>query len=209
MVSAQHGKDHRWFAALWNTISIPGERRFGRQIRQRLLGDLDGRVLEIGIGTGHSFAYYPVDADVIATEPDPHMLKRAQQRLAALGSPNIELRQASVEQLPFEDASFDHVVSTLVLCSVGDQSRALAEARRVLKVDGTLRFWEHIRNDKSRFWGRFQDLIRPLWSWLGGGCQINRRTRGAIEGAGFRIEWLEADDRFPLNPVIYGVARLA
>lgn len=208
-MSAQQGKGHRWFAALWNWSSIPGERALGKNVRRRLLGDLDGRVLEIGIGTGHSFAYYPAGADVIATEPDPHMLRRARKRLQELGIGNIEVQQAPAEQLPFEDASFDHVVSTLVLCSVDDQARALAEARRVLKADGTLRFWEHIRNDRSRFWARLQDLIRPLWSWLGAGCQINRRTQAAIEDAGFRIEWLEADDRFPLNPVIYGVARPA
>ena len=200
-------RDHRCFAAAWDWISIPGERALGKHVRRRLLGDLQGRVLEIGIGTGHSFAYYPADADVIATEPDPHMLKRAERRLAELGKTNIELRQVPAEELPFDDASFDHVVSTLVLCSVDDQARALAEARRVLKAGGSFRFWEHIRNDRSRFWGRSQDVIRPVWSWLGGGCQINRRTKDAIERAGFRIEWLEEDTRFPLNPVIYGVAR--
>ena len=204
---AKQERGHRWFAAAWNWISIPGERSLGKRVRPRLLADLRGRVLEIGVGTGHSLAHYPAEAGVIATDPDPHMLKRAQQRLAQLGRANIELRQAPAEELPFDDASFDHVVSTLVLCSVSDQGRALAEARRVLKAEGTFRFWEHIRNDRSRFWGRSQDVIRPVWSWLGGGCQINRRTQDAIVDAGFRIEWQEEDWRFPLNPVIYGVAR--
>ena len=207
MSQAQQG--HRWFAALWDWISIPGERTLGRKVRTRLLGDLRGRVLEIGIGTGRSFAYYPPEAEVVAIEPDPYMLSRAQKRLADLGNTRIELRRAPAESLPFDDRSFDHVVATLVLCTVRDAPRAIAEARRVLKPDGTFRFWEHIRNDKSRFWGRAQDVIRPGWSWMGGGCQINRRTREAIESGGFRLEWLEEDSSFPLNPVVYGIARPA
>lgn len=199
---------HRWFAALWDTVSAPGERRFGRQIRQRLLGDLSGRVLELGVGTGHSFAFYPSEAQVLATEPDPHMLPRAEKRIAQLGLSNIAVRQADAERLPFEDASFDHVVSMLVLCSVRDVPRALAEARRVLKPEGSLRFWEHVRNDESRLWGTGQDLIVPVWRWFGAGCHPNRRTQRAIEEAGFRFEWIERVGP-GFGPLIYGVARPA
>jgi ubiquinone/menaquinone biosynthesis C-methylase UbiE len=199
-------RGHRWFAALWNTISAPGERRFGRAIRKQLLGGLRGDVLETGAGTGHSFSYYQREAQVIATEPDPHMLRRAWARLADLDLPNIELRQASAEALPFDDASFDHVVSTLVLCTAQDPDQALSEARRVLRPAGTLRFWEHIRNDDSRFWGKAQDLIEPVWGWFGAGCHPNRRTEQAIKDAGFRIESIEhAGAGF--QPLIYGIAR--
>ena len=206
-MAEQQERGHRWFAALWDTMSAPGERRFGRQIRERLLGGLHGRVLETGAGTGHSFPYYRPEARVVATEPDPHMLRRAEQRLAELGLSNIEVRRADAQSLPFDDASFDHVVTTLVLCTVRDVPRALAEARRVLKPDGSFLFWEHVRNDNSRVWGTVQDVIAPAWRWCGAGCNPNRCTQQAIEDAGFAIEWMEERRIAPGTPAIYGVAR--
>lgn len=170
------------------------------------MGEAQGRVLEIGVGSGYSLPFYPAGAQVTATEPDPHMLKRVRRRLDELGRANIELRQAPAEQLPFEDATFDHAVCSWVLCTVDDLRQTLAEVRRVLKPDGTFRFMEHVRNDESRFWSAAQNVIAPVWRWAGAGCRLSQRTQQAIEEAGFRIEWLE---RVPgwLGPVIYGVAR--
>jgi ubiquinone/menaquinone biosynthesis C-methylase UbiE len=206
--AAQEREGHRWFAALWNVTSAPGERRYGRKvIRPRLMGEAHGDVLEIGAGTGHSFEFYPSDARVIATDPDPHMLRRAARHLGDLGLEHIELRQANAESLPFDDARFDHVVTSLVLCSAGNVPRTLSEARRVLRPGGTFRFWEHVRNDDSRFWGTFQDVIRPVWSWFGAGCHPNRSTLKAIEEAGFRMEWVEVVRDLPFQPFVYGVAR--
>lgn len=207
MSQEKREQGHRWFAALWNAISAPAERLYGRKtIRPRLMGEVEGRVLEIGAGTGHSFPFYPREAQVVATDPNPHMLGRARERLDQLGLTNIELRQAPAEDLPFEDASFDHVVSSLVLCSVRDPDRALAEAQRVLRPGGTFRFWEHVRNDDSRFWGRTQDVIMPVWRWFGAGCHVNRRTDQAIDEAGLSIEWLEWVRTMPFEPFVYGVA---
>lgn len=206
-MEVQQEQGHRWFAAWYDRLSAANERRLGNKIRPRLMGEAHGRVLEVGAGTGASFSYYPSDAQVVATEPDPYMLARARKRLEELDSGNVELRPAPAEQLPFDDASFDHVITSLVLCTVRDQPKALAEARRVLKPGGTLRFLEHVRNDESRFWGTVQDGIAPIWRWVGAGCNPNRRTREAIEQAGFAIDWLE---RVPIGPgtyAIYGAAR--
>lgn len=192
---------------MYDRITGPGERRLLGKVRPRIVGDLQGRVLEIGVGTGASFEHYPSQARVTGIEPDPYMLERARRRLAGLGVTNIELQQAPAEQLPFDDASFDHVVSTLVLCTVRDQPRALAEARRVLKTDGTLRFLEHVRNDENGFWGTTQDLIAPAWRWFGAGCSPNRSTQRGIEQAGFHVEWVERIRIAPGTPAIYGVAR--
>jgi len=200
-------KGHRWFAAMYDRTVGGTERQVGPRARPRLMGEARGRVLEVGAGTGASFSYYPPDAQLTAIEPDPHMLERARKRLVDLGRPDVELHQAPAEQLPFEDASFDHVVTSLVLCTVRDQPGALREARRVLKPDGTLRFLEHVRNDESRFWGTVQDAITPVWRWFGAGCHPNRRTQRAIEAAGFTIEWLETVRIGPGTPAIYGVAR--
>jgi ubiquinone/menaquinone biosynthesis C-methylase UbiE len=206
MSGQQKAKGHRWFAALYDRLSGATERRLGPKVRPRLMGEAHGAVLEIGAGTGASFSYYPDDARVVATEPDPFMMAQAEKKLAQLGRSNVELRQAPADALPFDDASFDHVVTSLVLCTVPDQSRALAEARRVLKPSGTLRFLEHIRNDESRLAGTVQDVIMPVWRWVGAGCHPNRRTRQAIESAGFRMEWIETIRVAPGIPAIYGVA---
>jgi ubiquinone/menaquinone biosynthesis C-methylase UbiE len=202
-------KGHRWFAALYDRVTGPGERRLLSRLRPRIMGETSGRVLEIGVGTGASLEYYPKDARVTGTEPDPFMLERAERKVAELGLTNVELRLAAAERLPFEDASFDHVVSSLVLCTVDNLDASLREAKRVLKPDGTFRFMEHVRNDESAFWGTVQDTIRPVWRWFAAGCNPNRRTRAAIEDVGFRIEWAEELRIGPGTPAIYGVARPA
>ena len=205
-MATEQQEGHRLFASWYDRLGAGSERKLGPLIRPRIAGEAHGQVLEIGAGTGANFSYYPDDASVIATEPDPYMMKRARKKLAELARTNIELRQASAERLPFEAASFDHVISTLVLCSVPDQLRAFAEVRRVLKPDGTFRFLEHVRNDESAFWGTVQDLITPVWRWLGAGCHPNRRTQAALEDTGLRIDWVEQIRIAPGTPAVYGVA---
>ncbi|MDP3768599.1 MAG: class I SAM-dependent methyltransferase [Dehalococcoidia bacterium] len=207
MNSPDHERGHRWFAAVYDRLTGPAERRLFKEIRPRIIGEAEGRVLEIGAGTGASFEYYARETHVVGTEPDPFMLARARRRVEELGAEHIELHQAPAEALPFEDGSFDHVVSSLVLCTVSDVPRALAEVRRVLKPDGTFRFIEHVRNDDSRFWGTVQDVIAPVWRWIGAGCNPTRRTQQAIEEAGFRLERIELIRVAPGTPGIFGTAR--
>ena len=87
------------------------------------------------------------------------------------------------------------------------RAAAFAEVHRFLRPEGSCRFWEHIRNDDSRFWGTMQDVITPVWRWVGAGCHPNRRTQQAIEDAGFTIELIEKFRAAPGTPEIYGVAR--
>ena len=208
-MAEQAASGHRWFAANFDRLTRRAEERLFSRIRPRIMGEIEGRVLEIGAGTGASFEYYGKEADVVATEPDPFMLERARLRLEGLSARRIELRQVSAEELPFDDGSFDHVVSSLVLCTVGDLPRALAEARRVLRPAGTFRFIEHVRNDDSRFWGTLQDVITPAWRWFAAGCNPNRRTQQAIEDAGFQLDWIDFVRIGPGTPAIFGVARSA
>lgn len=198
-------KGHRWFAALYDSLNRGFERRFLGRLRARLLHDLTGKVLEIGVGTGVNLPYYPSAADVVGIEPDPFMLRRAREKLAGAARPMTEFRQGAAEALPFEDGSFDHVVSTLVLCTVADPSRALSEIRRVLNADGRLHFIEHVRADG--WLGRIQDLIRPAWRYVGAGCNPNRPTRQLIEEAGFRLEQLETRTMQFGIPILIGTAR--
>lgn len=186
----QQQTGHKWFAFLYDRLQAPAERSFIRAVREEIMGGARGRVLELGAGTGVSFPYYSDHVEqVIATDPDPHMLERARRRAQDLERP-IELRQASAEEIPFEDASFDTVVSMFVMCTVEDPARALSEVRRVLKPSGELRLYEHIRYDHA--FGAFcQDLATPVWRWLGAGCHPNRDIARLVREAGFEFERLE------------------
>ena len=206
-VTQSQTRGHRWFAAIYDTMNRAEERGSMGRRRRDLLQDVRGEVLEIGAGTGANFEHYAESAHVIALEPDQFMLKRAREKLAKINRPGIELRQAPAEQLPVPDASIDVLVSTLVLCTAPDVPRALAEARRVLRPDGELRFIEHVRANGLR--GRVQDTIKPVWKWLGAGCNPNRRTEQAIRAAGFDIVSSKREMLMPwMVPVITGVARL-
>lgn len=196
-------RGHRWFAAVYDRIMASAERSFMRRIREEIVGGAAGHVLEVGAGTGASFPYYGQRVDrIIATEPDPFMLRKAERRALEAGRP-IELKQAPAEELPFADSTFDTVVSTLVLCSVQDPIRSLAEIRRVLKAEGQFRFFEHVRYEYA-FGAFWQDLITPLWRWLGAGCHPNRDTARAIQEAGFLIQQLELLKPVPpLPPMLF------
>ena len=205
---------HRWFAGVWDWMTWRSEATFMKTIRAHMVNGARGRVLEIGAGTGTNFPYYRSEQlqVVIATDPDPHMVKRAQRRLHRLGLDNVDLRQAPAEQLPFDDCTFDTVISILVLCTVQDLDRSLREIRRVLKPSGRFRFYEHVRSPNR--WEAFtQDVMTPIWKWLGAGCHPNRDITLAIEKADFRIAELRRLRPFlpipflaPTRPHVLGVA---
>jgi ubiquinone/menaquinone biosynthesis C-methylase UbiE len=181
----------RWTitAPVYDRLARKSEEEGLRALRQDLLRDATGRVLEIGAGTGANLSHYDAGIEsLVITDPEQAMLKRL-QKTAHEHAPDAKVLQASAEDLPFEDDSFDTVVSTLVLCGVGDQARALREARRVLRPGGRLLFIEHVRSDDPGF-ARFQDRM----NWLNNlvvGCDCNRRTLSAIEAEGFDVTRLE------------------
>ena len=178
-------KGHKWFAARYDRLLAFQEKKYLGAVRQDLLKDVSGVVLEIGAGTGANFPYYREGARVTATEPDPYMLERARKRASELPA-SIELQQVAAEDLPFPDDSFDFVVDTLVLCSVNDPALALSEIKRVLKPGGEIRMYEHVRYEQG--FGAFaQDVIMPVWRWFGAGCHPNRDTGRAVRDAGFDV----------------------
>ena len=195
-------KGHKWFAAVYDRMIAPAERGFMKHVRKDIAGGASGRVLEIGAGTGANFAYYQDGLEVVATEPDPYMMRRAEAK-AGESKARIELKRASAAKLPCEDASFDTVVGTLVMCSVDDQAKALAEVRRVLKSDGEYRFFEHIRYENP-IGALSQTLIEPLWGWVGAGCHPNRKTVDSIRDAGFEVTRVEVSlPTPPIPPMIF------
>lgn len=199
-------RGHPIFAAVYDRLIRGAERKFLGAHRAWLAGGLSGRVLDVGCGTGLNFAHYPVGAEVVAVEPDPHMLRRARARAEALGR-RVELIEAGAEDLPFPGEFFDAAVATLVLCTVSDPGRSLREIRRVLRPGGELRFFEHVRAP-SPGWARCQDLVTPLWKKVGAGCHPNRDTVAAIERAGFHVTEVEGYKKgpYPVRVLVRGVA---
>ena len=158
--------------------------------RQRLVEAAHGAVVEIGAGYGATFPYYPsAVTSVLALEPDPTL--RALALAEAIKAPvPITVHDGVAESLPVPDESVDVVVSSLVLCSVADQSAVLAETLRVLRPGGLLLFYEHVRS-AHRVLAAAEDLFTPLWSRVAGGCHPNRDTAAGIEGAGLALQNLE------------------
>lgn len=169
----------RLTASVYDPFLWFGERLGMQSTRRRLLCAARGRVLEIGAGTGLNLGLYPAAIDaLVLTEPSEPMADRLARRRSKLGRP-AAIVTAPAEALPFEDGSFDTVVSTLVLCTVTDPGRALAEVRRVLRPNGRLLFCEHVRSG-SPWLARWQDRCADAWAVFADGCRCNRETLGTI-----------------------------
>jgi len=180
------GLRSRLFALTYNRLMASGEKAGLAEIRAKLLARACGDVLEVGAGTGLNLTHYAGEVNTVTvTEPDTSMLRRLERAGGRTASPPTILR-APAEDLPFEDATFDSVVSTLVLCGVDDQPRAVREIRRVLKPGGRLLFVEHVRSDDAAA-ARRQDRINWLNRLLVG-CDCNRPTLETLERGGFGVD---------------------
>lgn len=203
---------HPLFARFYGWVSPRMERGGFGERRDQLLAGLAGRVVEVGAGNGMNFSHYPPEVThVLAVEPEAHLRGMADDRATRAHVP-VEVVDGTAEQLPAADAGFDAAVVSLVLCTVPDPARALAEIRRVLRPGGELRFFEHVRADTPGL-ARVQRVVDgTVGPRLAGGCHTSRDTAAAIERAGFAIERLERfrlpDTRVPIpaSPHILGVA---
>jgi ubiquinone/menaquinone biosynthesis C-methylase UbiE len=200
-------REHRVFAAFYDMIFRPFERRLLGGYRADLVADLTGVVLDVGAGTGANLPHYRAARRVVAAEPDAAMRAKLAGRLAGARVP-VEVTDAGAESLPYADATFDAVVFTLVLCTVPDPDRALAEARRVLRPGGRLVVLEHVRGTGRL--AAWQDRLAPLWSRVAAGCRPNRHTRANIERAGFTFDRVEESAPLPrwvlIRTLLRGVA---
>jgi len=162
-------------AVVYDPFLALGERRGMRERRRALLAEARGRVLEIGAGTGLNVPFYDPGLDaLVLTEPEEGMARRLERRVAR-ERPDAQVVRAGAEALPFADASFDVVVSTMVLCTVPDPEAALAEVRRVLRPGRALLFIEHVRADDPAL-ARRQDRLAAAWAAFAAGCRCDRST---------------------------------
>ncbi len=178
-------------------------------LRQQIGGAAAGRVLELGIGTGLNLGFYGAEVtSVVGVDPSRALLRVAADRTSGVGFPT-EFLEATGESLPLEDRSFDTVVTTWTLCSIGDPAEALRELRRVLRPGGKLLFVEHgLAPDANIRW--WQDRLTPVWKRIAGGCHLNRRPDELIQAAGFRIDGLRTGYLPGPKPLVFmfeGMAR--
>src|SRR3954469_20812294 len=174
------------FTALYDPLLWIGERAGMAKRREQLLAGANGRVLELGAGTGLNLRYYPNGLDeLVLTEPAAPMVSRLERRADRDGR-SCRVIAASAESLPFEDDSFDTVVSTLVLCTVDDPRRAIGEIARVLRPGGRLLFLEHVRADSRRL-ARWQDRLHRAWHAFAAGCHANRATVELLRESELRV----------------------
>lgn len=201
---------HPIFARLYPRLDAASARAGGDALRAELLAGASGRVLEVGAGYGANFAHYPPEVtEVVAVEPEPRLRAKA-EGMAARAPVPVTVRPGLAEELDLDDASFDVAVASLVLCSVRDPVRVLAELRRVLKPGGELRYYEHIKGSTPGK-VRFQRWADAVWPLLAAGCHVSRPTDRWIAASGFTVR---AERRFefpasglnPASPHVIGVA---
>jgi SAM-dependent methyltransferase len=191
----------RFGAAIYDPFLALGERAGMRERRRRLLASARGRVLEIGAGTGLNLDHYPAAVeDLLLSEPVEPMAKRLVKRLRESGRTGAVL-DASAESLPVADGSVDTVVSTMVLCTVRDPERALAEIRRVLAPGGRLLFCEHVRSDSPRL-ERWQRRLAGAWAGFAEGCRCDQPTLALIERE-LDVTGLERDTWRGMAPLVH------
>jgi ubiquinone/menaquinone biosynthesis C-methylase UbiE len=191
----------RIFALAYDTAFILAERRGFRQVRKDLVGQAKGRVVELGAGTGLNLEHYSDNvSELLLTEPDPHMAGKLRKRAGSLAL-DAKVIEAPAEELPFDDATIDTVVSTLVLCTVQNPQKTFAEVARVLRPGGSLLFAEHVRSASPRaaWW---QDKLKRPWSWYACGCQCNRDTISALQAASFQVGQVRQDRLRWISPVV-------
>lgn len=169
----------------YDLIELLLEKVVFRRWRKMVFDSSDGdRILEVGVGTGKNFDFYPHDKRITAIDFSPGMLSKARRKVIRKGV-GVDILDMDVQDLQFDDRSFDMVVATFVFCSVPDPIRGLREIKRVCKKGGRIILLEHVRPG-GRFWGKIFDVLNRI-TVKSVGVNINRNTTENMERAGLHI----------------------
>jgi ubiquinone/menaquinone biosynthesis C-methylase UbiE len=205
----------RLFAFYYPPLARRSDRAGQARTRERLLAIAEGATLEIGAGSGANLPWYPTTVtELMLSDPSPYMLDHLRSELAAVpewpGSGTVSLARAGFPSLPFDDASYDTIVVTYVLCSIVDLPGAFREIARVLRPQGRLLFLEHVRAAEGSVLGSVQDLVERPHRLIADGCRPNRRTERLLRDSPLTVAWLERGEQPSaaptVRPTIMGVA---
>ncbi|MDH5541555.1 MAG: class I SAM-dependent methyltransferase [Nitrospinota bacterium] len=166
----------------FDKFSVGVEKRYGR-FKKEWFSRCRGRVMLVAVGTGLDLPYIPDNVELTAVDFSEKMLEEAGKKIRRTGR-GVKLLHADVQELGVKDRSFDTIVTSCTFCSVPDPVKGLRELHRVMKDDGTLLMFEHVR-PSNLLLGTMMDIMAPLISLMG--PDINRRTGENVEKAGFRI----------------------
>lgn len=172
-------------ALFYDLFKLPVEKLLYSKWRKKYFSSLKGNILEVGIGTGKNIDYYNDEAEVKGIDFSQKMLEKGRQKLTKSGKKNITLIQMDVENLNFQDNSFNYVITSSVFCSVPDPIKGLKEIRRVLKPDGKLIMIEHVLS-KNRFISFLQNLFNGIVRFFTS-VNINRDTGKNIIKSGMEV----------------------
>jgi ubiquinone/menaquinone biosynthesis C-methylase UbiE len=202
-------------ALFYDKVMQPAEQACLMDWRRGLLQSVEGRVLELGAGTGASIELYPErnNLEIFMAEPQINMRQQLLDKVAQQSSNKFQVLQCPGEKIDSDDDFFDVVFVSLVCCSVNDVAATLAEIKRVLKPGGRFLFLEHVAAEAGSVRRKWQQRLNFLWRKIAGNCHLNRETEQSIKDAGFIIEQIDYDSMrksMPLvRPIIRGVARPA
>jgi SAM-dependent methyltransferase len=201
--------DHPLFAAVYDRVTAPMERKVLAAQRARLLSHARGRVLEIGAGTGANLVHYPtwgVVTSLDVAEPDAAMRQRLAKKVNAAALPFPVFIDDAPAAGPFPSGPYDTIVSTLVLCTVPDPAAAVAAIVGALAEGGEVLYIEHVA--AAGLAGRAQRAIQRPWGAVAGGCQLHRDTLATMRAGGLftaEQDWLPLP--FPLAATTIGRAK--
>ncbi len=171
--------------------------------REKIVPQAEGRVLEIGMGSGINIRYYNPDKveKIWGLEPSAGMRQKAKSRVESAPF-DLEWLDLPAEEIPLDDKSVDTIVLTYTLCTIPDWLSAVKQMRRVLKSSGKLLFSEHGKAPDASV-KKWQDRINPLWMKIAGGCHLNRDIPELLIEGGFNIK--EMDTLYvPSTPKVTG-----
>lgn len=181
--------------------------------RKDLLKNVEGKVLELGAGTGASLELYPVSKslEISLSEPDINMRYQLEEKIRSKQFNHMKVLSCQSESITSADGTFDFVFVSLVCCSLNDVEASLKEIKRVLKPDGKFIFLEHVAAENGSGRRKWQDRLNPIWRKLAGNCHLNRETERYIKAAGFTVHELKHESMrkaMPLvRPTIRGIAK--
>lgn len=183
--------------------------------RRDLLKNVDGKVLEIGAGTGASLDLYPVKSsiDLYLSEPNQDMRSQLDKKVKDGRFDNVSVLSCTSEMIDSEDDFYDFVFASLVCCSVSDVQASLKEIMRVLKHDGSFIFLEHVAAEDGTQRRKWQNRLNIFWKKIAGNCHLNRETEAQIKDAGFVITDIKHESMRKaislVRPTIRGIAKLS